>query len=53
VPLVSDTSTFKLINEAYALMIEHSVFCVMTALIVKILFMLFSVYNAAVWAENK
>jgi len=34
-------------------MIKHSVFYVMAALIVKILFMLFSVYSAALWAENK
>jgi len=36
-----------------ALTIKHSVFSVMAALIVKVLFMLFSVYNAALWAENK
>jgi len=34
-------------------MIEHSVFSVMAGLIVEILFMLFSVYNAALWAENE
>jgi len=34
-------------------MIKHSVFSVMAGLIVEILFMLFSVYYAALWAESK
>jgi len=34
-------------------MIEHSVFSVMAGLIVEILFMLFSVYNAMLWTENE
>jgi len=49
-PWVSDTPTFKSINEVHALTIEHFV---MAALIVEILFMLFSVYNAALRAENE
>ena len=34
-------------------MIYCSVFSVLAGLIVKMLFMLFSVYNAALWAENE
>ena len=50
----SDKSpTFKPINEVHALTIEHSVFSVMAGLIVEILFMLLSIYNAAQWAENE
>ena len=40
-------------NEACTSTIEHSVFSVMAGLIVEILFMLFSVYNATLWAENE
>ena len=41
VKLVHHDPTFKLINGVHALKIEHSVFSVMTGLIVEILFMLF------------
>ena len=34
-------------------MIEHSVFSIMAGLIVEILVMLFSIYNAVQWAENE
>ena len=46
----SDTLTFKLIhvNGVRALTINYSVFFVTTGLMVKILFMLFSVYNTTV-----
>ena len=53
VVILSNTPTFKLINETHALTIEHSVFSVMVALIVEVLFMLFSVCNAVLWAENE
>jgi len=36
---------------ACALMIEHFVFSVTAGLIVEVLLMLFSVYNAAQWTE--
>jgi len=39
--------TFKLINEACTLTIEHSMFSVMAGLIVEILFRLFSFFNTA------
>ena len=35
------------------LTIVHSVFSIMAGLIVEMLFMLFSVYNTAPWAENE
>ena len=41
-----NTPTFKSINEVHASMIKCSVFFVMAGLIVEILFMLFSIYNA-------
>ena len=47
------THFFKFINEACALMIEYSILSVKTGLIVEILFMLFSIYNAVKWAENE
>jgi len=53
IPRLSDTPTFKSINEVCALTIGHSTFSVMVGLIVEILFMLFSVNNAALWAENE
>ena len=40
----SNAPTFKSINEAHALTIEHSVFSIMAGLIVEILFVLFSVF---------
>ena len=49
----SDTLTLKLINEARALTIKHSVLSIMAGLIVEVLFMLFSVYNVAQRAENE
>jgi len=52
-PWLSDTPTFKSINEVHALTIKHSIFFVMAGLIVVILFMLFSVYSTALWAENE
>ena len=42
-----DTPTFISITGVCTLMIVHSVFSVMAALIVEMLFMLFSVYNTA------
>ena len=48
-----DASTFISIIGVLTLMIKHSVFSVMTGLIVEKLFMLFSVYNAVWWAENE
>ena len=44
---------FKVDKEVRASMTEHSVFPIIGGLIVEILFMLFSVYNAALWAENE
>jgi len=53
-PWVSSTPSFKMMNEVWALTIEHSVFSVMAALIVEILFMLFSVYSPVLWTvENE
>ena len=46
-PWPSDTPTFKSINEACTLTIKHTVFSMMAGLIVEIVFVLFSVYNAA------
>ena len=48
--LLSDMSTFKLINNFNDLTFRISV---LAGLIVELLFMLFSVYNAAFWAENE
>ena len=36
-----------------ALVIKHSAFSIMAGLIVEMLFMLLSVYNAVEWAENE
>jgi len=47
------TPTFISITGARALTIVPSVFSIMAGLIVEILFMLFSVYNTAQWAENE
>ena len=49
----SDTPTFKSINEECTLTIKHSTFSVMVGLIVEILFMLFSVNNAVLRAEDE
>ena len=46
-PWPSDTPTFKSINEACTLTIEHTVFSMMAGLIVELVFMLFSIYNPA------
>ena len=45
--MIKQHAHFKSINEAHTLMIEHSVFSIMAGLIVEILFVLFSIYNAA------
>ena len=43
---LSDTATFWLIIGAHTQTIKHSIFFIMAGLIVEMLFMLFSVYNA-------
>ena len=52
VPWSSDTPTFELITGVHALMIEHSVFSILAALIVEMPFTLVSVYNVVQWIEN-
>ena len=44
--MFSDQLTFKLMDEARTVTIEHSIVSVMAGLIVEILFELLSVYNA-------
>ena len=51
-PCLSDPTTFMSIAEERALTIKHSIFSEMAGLIVEMLFMLFSVYNALQW-ENE
>ena len=49
--MINRTSTFKLINEAHTLMIEHSIFSVMAGLIVETLLMLIMLCNALKMSE--
>ena len=48
-PILIDT----IVTWAHALTIEHSLFPILAGLIVEVLFMLFIVYKAGWWAENK
>ena len=43
---LSDKHTFKLIAGAHVLTTEHSILSVMATLILEMIFMLFSAYNA-------
>ena len=46
-PLLSNSPSFKLINEAQTKLTKHWVLSIMAELIAEIIFMLFSIYNAA------